>query len=1295
MEDTHMKVLFLFFLICQFAYANPGQLGFSTTHDEMNQEMLIDHMTIMRLTRTEIATIRSVESGEWDNPKTWGGNLPQQGDRVYIAAGHTVLVDSVVEPSFMTIRVDGTLKFSTENNSTLKADTLFINDKAYLEMGTKETPVNGDVSAKIIIDDLNGGFERENKSSLNYDPFEFGQGLIIMGQVKMAGVKKTPYVTIKQGNEPREGDIRLNLDHRPSDWEIGDTLLIAGTGHDENDDGMIDFDGDEVRTVVGVESGKIILDKALEKNHLLPRHTKSGLTLHVYVANLTRNVVVETAEEKQRPPALAESSKGHMCEYKAHSRGSRKWVRYSQDSIEEACEMALEVCRLYKVNLDKGQAPNEDCYNTNPESLSAFSVHQRGHVMFMHTNNVDINYAGFYHLGRTDKDVILDDTLSDEAGNITKLGKNQRARYSVHFHRAGAGGQPGLVRGSVATHGSGWAFVNHGSFAHMRENIAYDFPGAGFVAERSDERGSYIGNLAVKLTGDGDPSLAFHPRDKFEDHGYGGHGLWIQSPLLLMTDNVVIQANSSAFGLWNKPMDGVSHIDASYLPPEISKNYDPTDAIGPQELPVVGFENNRSYGTRAVFGIGVYHPWRGTVSEYADYKNNVGVNTKIGVETTYSSGHRWTDFTLINNIDSPWGQGVNVGPNFHHYQFVNNHIEGFLVGIRMPPTGELSLVSNGYFNNVLNLVQSRKVIRRELELKILDNKFGKLSGGALEKGLKRVNSAEKLAGGVLMHSETYKGQSFNWKRRIFDKQYNYAFFDDPGLNSHWPQLLIMPTNIIVRENGVLYKTYFKKEQNPDYIPWPRQMLDQYSEREVGEVRAGNKKIISWMWDMSNQELKDKSIKDRDAFFYGFQAIDKSIRTQWRHKDYGRQKHSWFKDWQWASQGGYFYPKNWKELPEYVDGETMSAYNTIFKKIEPEKVFFPPIQAVDDTIVIGTKNAAKLEDGTFKIRMSSSTVTKNDIHDPNLEQLRVHPKFKTKNGGRFVWHPTAVLLHAKVGRRKYDGRYGYYTPPENLKNLESFTDSFEYTVMSLRTGSKSTAKVTMVYGTPTEVVQTPVAVDDSAEVEAAESVEIDVLDNDSHPGNKSFSINSVGTPYYGTASISEGSIIYQAPGNFQGTTSFSYTISDDGGALATAQVNVNVTKNEDYGGGEPVEEPVVAPNPIQPPNEEKPSVLAVNDFAWMLYHTTKMRKNKVVIKVLQNDIGKGKRVISVTNPKHGTITRNGKRGGRFVYKLTEREYSGWDTVSYTMQDKHGEKSTAIVNIEIKETDELNFPDGNTE
>jgi hypothetical protein len=122
----------------------------------------------------------------------------------------------------------------------------------------------------------------------------------------------------------------------------------------------------------------------------------------------------------------------------------------------------------------------------------------------------------------------------------------------------------------------------------------------------------------------------------------------------------------------------------------------------------------------------------------------------------------------------------------------------------------------------------------------------------------------------------------------------------------------------------------------------------------------------------------------------------------------------------------------------------------------------------------------------------------------------------------------------------------YTPAANFVGH----DSFLYT-LSTPNGT-DTARVDV-----TVVAPPPTAVDDSATTVSGQAVTVQVLANDDANGGGALSVQSVGNPAHGTASINGSSIVYTPAADFVGTDTFTYTAVTAFGT-DTATVTVVVT-----------------------------------------------------------------------------------------------------------------------------------------
>lgn len=402
----------------------------------------------------------AVSSGAWSEPSTWdGGAVPAAGDSVAIQEGVTVTLGSET-PRLDRVNVHGTLGFDPDTDSHLCADTLVGAPGSSIVMGTSDRPIAADAEARVTFVDA-GAVDNSNP-----DAFEQGRGLLVSGDFTVHGAAKTSWTTL--ASHPTAGDDVVELAETPTNWQVGDQLVVPGVYPDANED--------EERTVAAVDesTNAVELDAALEFDHAPP---KSGLDS--YALNLTRNVV------------------------------------FASESTD----------------LDR-----------------------RGHGMVMSTAT-DVRYAAFEDMGRTDKSR----PVSDPVRGSSPEDANVRARYPFHFHHTGIGADPHHVVGCVANGAPGWGFVNHHAHANITDCVTYDVLGAGFVAEGGNERGSFERNFALRSAGSGETvdsrAAGDHGGDPaIDDFGHAGHGFWMQSPLVEVTDNVAAGHRHQAFVWWLRPL---------------------------------------------------------------------------------------------------------------------------------------------------------------------------------------------------------------------------------------------------------------------------------------------------------------------------------------------------------------------------------------------------------------------------------------------------------------------------------------------------------------------------------------------------------------------------------------------------------------------------------------------------------------------------------------------------------------------------------------------------------------------
>jgi Ca2+-binding RTX toxin-like protein len=324
----------------------------------------------------------------------------------------------------------------------------------------------------------------------------------------------------------------------------------------------------------------------------------------------------------------------------------------------------------------------------------ASSADRNGHVMFMHSRDVNISYGGFYQLGRTDKSKPINDPVIQSDWTLKPgTGTNPRARYAVHFHRAGVddASDPAVITGSVVDGGPGWGFVNHSSNVDMIGNVAYGVNGAAFVSEVGDEIGGFYSNLAIGTTGTNEEPDA---REGIQDFGFGGDGFWFQGAGVSVVGNISAGNQGDAFAYYTRGLFQGQFLTKNLLDPSIAKGA-PSIPVG--QVPIREFSGNVGYASNVSLRLR-YHLQDVTQGQRSLVANSKFWNNTTGMWLDYDQNTTYRNVTLTTTQFQMLGIRGG-GQTTNNLTFENLDVSGYYGGIDMPRRGTSTIIG-GSFNNI-------------------------------------------------------------------------------------------------------------------------------------------------------------------------------------------------------------------------------------------------------------------------------------------------------------------------------------------------------------------------------------------------------------------------------------------------------------------------------------------------------------------------------------------------------------------------------------------------------------------
>ncbi|MEO1200704.1 MAG: cadherin-like domain-containing protein [Pseudomonadota bacterium] len=310
------------------------------------------------------------------------------------------------------------------------------------------------------------------------------------------------------------------------------------------------------------------------------------------------------------------------------------------------------------------------------EDGEATEVPHRGHVMFMHSDEVDVRYAAFDDLGRTDKSIPAADVGTF---STIEADSNVKGRYSLHLHLTGTEDQddPSFLVGNAVSGSPGWGIVQHSSHSVIVDNAVFDAFGAAFAAEDGDETGVWGSNIAIRSQGAdwGEASAKLQSDLARHDNGRTGDGFFFAGRLVEAVDNVA--ANTTHGFVWMHRSAPSDPLSANLEHPEIAYG---SDTMRLDQAPIQGFRDNEAFGTQV-----------GLIVIKADSRQEHEVRTDLdgflnwetygGMDLTYTSHYTISDVDLLAAEGSYAEFGYRLGGNAFDMVVNGMQIEGFDRGV--------------------------------------------------------------------------------------------------------------------------------------------------------------------------------------------------------------------------------------------------------------------------------------------------------------------------------------------------------------------------------------------------------------------------------------------------------------------------------------------------------------------------------------------------------------------------------------------------------------------------------------
>ena len=387
-----------------------------------------------------MATIESAGTGLWSAASTWTpARVPVAGDNIKINYGHTVTYDEAKAASvsgnkaYNFIENHGKLVMDPAKSTRLRCDTYW---GAYGSEFEARLSLPFDCEMSFV---ANGAF------NVTTDPHKLGKGFINHGETDISGVAVDAVAC--SATYPLAGDTSLTLAASPTNWRVGDTIIIPGQAFSKKQPPPVTFE-DEIRTITGISGNVVSWNGGLAYDH----------------------------DEIDR--FLGEVTPSH--DY--------------GDSMGTGGKAPVLMIQNMSSNI-----------TFKSEGGAALATEQRPHMMLMMMDDgaqINVTNCAIWDMGRTNKRVRAFTVA--EAGTVTAT-TNLKGRYPLHLHWCAfhpddwtVDATPATIRGLKIFRSPGWGLTQHRGTANISYCQTHDMFGH-LVWETGDEISNTVDNNVTSL----------------------------------------------------------------------------------------------------------------------------------------------------------------------------------------------------------------------------------------------------------------------------------------------------------------------------------------------------------------------------------------------------------------------------------------------------------------------------------------------------------------------------------------------------------------------------------------------------------------------------------------------------------------------------------------------------------------------------------------------------------------------------------------------------------------------------